>query len=357
MSKFLIRDYLPEDLRGIAALQSAVDPELQLSEEQYTPIWRWLCERNPNGNGKILVAVDDAGKIVAHECMVRFPVADQVGRKLTAGFPCLLVVAHEFRRVPLFFQLELRLAQQYPAAGIDFAFTIVRDYILRAHLALGFRRLGLLPVYARPYRLRRLAGRYLGDGVMARLAAPLLRVAELPFRVPPARRVGCVEIVAVDEFDEKFAEDIAPICASLGIHTQRTAAMLNWRFRQCPGRDYQVYAAREQSAVRGYIALRRIPMHEFDALAIVDLLFPPEQPKIGRALLLAAHRTALEMGVDLAAGVFNPHSALLPVLKRFGYLKTPEGFSLITHQPAGATPFTEDTFRAWHYTWFEHDYV
>jgi len=46
---------------------------------------------------------------------------------------------------------------------------------------------------------------------------------------------------------------------------------------------------------------------------------------------------------------------LLPVLKRYIYLKTPESFSLVFHEPKEALP--DFDFEKWHLTWFDHDYV
>jgi hypothetical protein len=353
----VVRDYQLQDAPGVASLQDEVEPELRLPPSQFLSQWRWFDHSNPAGPAKALVATDAAGKVVAHEAIVPFAMACGE-QELTAGLPCQLVVARALRGTPLFLQLELQLLREYRQAGIDFVCGPVRDRVLRAHQALGFRAVGSLPVYARPYRLLKLARHYLGSGARYALLSPLLRLAELPMRVGPPRRAHGIEVVPLETFDSRTAAELEQICNRLGMHTRRTAAVLNWRFFQCPGRRYLLYLARDAAQSLGYVALRRMPMHEFDALGIVDLVFPPDRPAVGRALLAAAHRQAVQMRVDMAVCMFNPHSPLLPALRWCGFLRTPEAFTIIVHQPKGAAcPVDNETLKHWHYTWFEHDYV
>ena len=108
----------------------------------------------------------------------------------------------------------------------------------------------------------------------------------------------------------------------------------------------------------GYVVLRFMRMFEFDVLAIVDILYPSERRDVGSALLSKIHDLALKTRADMAVCLLNPHSPFLPVLKRQGFLKTPEGFSLIVHEPEdGGVQFKPGSFKQWHPTWFDHDYV
>jgi hypothetical protein len=357
MSTIVIRDYQSQDAPGVALLQNDVDSELQLSSEQFLSEWGWFGHSNPAGPPKALVATDAKGTIVAHEAVVPF-MATKDGRPLVAGLPCQLVVTRSLRNTPLFLQLEMQLLSQYQQAGIDFVCGPVRDHVLRAHLVMGFRAVGSLPVYARPYRLSRLARHYLGRGVQYAAVKTLLRLAELPLQFFPHRRSRGINVVPVETFDTRTAAEIEHLCSQLGLHALRTAAVLNWRFFQCPDRSYLVFVARNAGQCLGYVALRRMPMHEFDTLAIVDLVFPSARPDVGRALLAAVHDRAVGMQVDLAVCMFNANSPLIPVLRRCGFLRTSEAFTIIVHQPKDASFRVDmETLKNWHYTWFEHDYV
>ena len=96
-----------------------------------------------------------------------------------------------------------------------------------------------------------------------------------------------------------------------------------------------------------------------DALAVVDLAFDPDDPAVGRALLRRVDAEAKRSGVDVAAAIMNPHSPFTAYLRRFGYLASPESFTLVVHAPKDApAPQPSDAlFPRWHVTWFEHDFV
>ena len=128
---------------------------LQLPPAEYFPFWQWLCQRNPGGAAKSLVGIDGAGQVIAHKAMVPFPVVCD-GQNLTGGLPCQYVVAVPFRATPVYLQMDVRLLAEYPQKGIDFFCGISRARYVRVDESLrffGFRVVGRLPVYARPYRL------------------------------------------------------------------------------------------------------------------------------------------------------------------------------------------------------------
>ena len=250
------------------------------------------------------------------------------------------------------------MLSKYPTAGIDFAYVPVRNRVLKAHLALGFQALGELPLYVRPFRSLALARHYLKGAWGRRLASPLLCLGDAALRFPWHRASSAITVESVREFDEPLADALNGVCGELGTHAERSAAVLRWRFADAPGRRYEAFVARQADRPLGYVVTRAMPMAEFAALAVVDLVFPPQRPDVGASLLHAVHRAALEYKVDLAACMLNPHSPLLRVLRRFGYLRAPEGFTLIAHvPPQSALCLDKEFFHRWHLTWFEHDYV
>jgi hypothetical protein len=357
MPEFNIRSAQPGDVAGIAALQDDVEPDVRMAPEPYCALWHWLCEANPVGIREAYVGADAEGRIVAHEALVPFTIRNH-DTTLIGGLPCQLVVQREFRRTALFPKLELQLLAEYPRSGVHFAYAPARERVLKAHVALGFRELGRLPVYARPYRLGNLARHYLGAGWLYRLLAPAVKLAELPLRFRlPHRSLG-VKVAPIAAYDDATGDALDAVCARLGACALRTARILNWRFFQAPDRHYQAFVARDASAILGHVVLRRMSMHGFDTLALVDLVFSPERPEVGRSLLAMAHRAALTAGVEMAVCMLNPHSPLLPALRRYGFMEAPESFTLIVHEPPQSSVGLDDEFyRRWHLTWFDHDYV
>ena len=72
----------------------------------------------------------------------------------------------------------------------------------------------------------------------------------------------------------------------------------------------------------------------------------------------AVHLQALEEKVDLASIVINPSSSIFKYLVRFGFLKTPESFTVVVNEPKRKDfEFNEKNFCNWHITWFDNDFV
>ena len=102
----------------------------------------------------------------------------------------------------------------------------------------------------------------------------------------------------------------------------------------------------------------RMPMREFDTLAIVDLLFDHARPGIGHALIRHAHRLALAEGVDIAVMMLSEHSPFLRTMRLWGFLESPEQFTLVLHEPKNPpSALLGRPPQDWHVTWFDHDFV
>lgn len=355
--KYIIRKFRENDLPGVIQLQYPYEREGCEQPQYLAPIFRRLFQDNPDSIRQVWVGVDDTDRIVAHYAVVPFKFFKE-GIVLRGGLPCKLVVAENFRKTLLFRDLELTLLKQYKSAGLDFLYAfVVKVRVLAGHLALGFRSLGVTPVYARPYRLRRLAAHYIRNKVLDVVLWPLVSLLDQLLRLS-WRKYERVEVIEADRFDPGMNSCLEKLQRQFDIYALRTAEILNWRFADFPHRHYRIFIARDGQALLGYMILRFMRMHEFDVLAIVDILYPSEHRDTGGALLSKTHELALQFKADLVVCLLNPHSPFLPTLKRHGFLKTPEGFSLIVHEPEdGAVKFAPGSFEKWHLTWFDHDYV
>jgi hypothetical protein len=355
VAEITIREAGPGDVSGIVHLLRPHEPEDGAEADGLRAVWHWLYQANPCAVGKVLIATDPSDRIVAHEGVVpfRYRVA---GRLATAGLPCKLVVEESHRRSMLFPRLELRLLRGYPEQGIDFLFTPMINH-KEAHFRLGFVGLGDLPIYARPFRFDRLARRVLPNALLRALAYPLMRLAEGLWRWSPRPAAG-LRVERVARFDSDMDEFLEAQLEPYDTCALRTASILNWRFAEPRGRRYALHVVRQQGRPVGYVVLRRMKMSSFDVLALVDLLWDPQRQDVAQALRHTVHLAALEAGVELATCMLNPHSPLLPHLSRWGFLKTPEAFELVTHSPNSRPVSLErSSYRDWHITWFEHDYV
>ncbi|MGC2112661.1 MAG: GNAT family N-acetyltransferase [Candidatus Korobacteraceae bacterium] len=349
---FSLRKATPEDVRGIAALLKPYEYADGSSEEAVRKLYEWQFASNPIGAGEALVAVDVEGKIVGHEGFVPMRLVRQ-GRTVAAALPGKLVVHERFRKSMLFLRLESRFLASYQASGIEFLYCTARND-LKAHYALGFRSIGTIGVLARPYRLGAIARRALGS--FAPLASVVRLPAEWALRRSWTFAGGKIAVQQASRFSEELEPFLTRTQRCFEFAAERRVQVLNWRFGFAP-RGYVLFVARDQGEPVGYIVLRDMPMGEFRTLAVVDLFHDPRRSEVGAALLRAAHRTAVALGVELASCLISPGSPLYPVVRRAGFLRTPESFELMVHQPKGSTPLDNSDFASWHVTWFDHDYV
>ena len=351
-----LRRVSAEDIPAVYDLYRAIEPRDPILLEAFGRWWRWLYVDNPRRLSVVLGSFDAAGRNIGHLALM--PIDFLIDGELVLACSAVqLMVAEEQRRTLLYPTLVREFFSAYQKNGCDFCYAAVtRPRVLAANLALGFRKNAHLSVYARPYRFETLARSKLGPAAaylrpafwlaekVARLAGPF---SGRPFTVLEAR-----------SFPETFAPLLQATLAQFKLVALRTVPILNWRFVANFDRGYRILLASENGQPAGYAVVRRMPMREFETLAIVDILFDLDRPAAGHALLRQVHGIAVSEGVDMAVTLLSEHSPFRRVLRRWGFLKTPEQFTLITHEPKnGRHRLTERPFTDWHVTWFDHDFV
>lgn len=237
----------------------------------------------------------------------------------------------------------------------------VEDVPLRIFRQLGYRHLGVVPNYARlvrpaavarrldPIRLgivgsrawlkyiRRIARRTALDvlgavvvnmatGVWVRFARPRATAAISVAYVD----LGCWDRVA--GYDELWKR----LASRIGASPVRDAARMRWRFVS-HSEQYFLIEAHDNGDLLGYCVINRPRSTGDPRLAgirvapIADLLFPPEQPEVGCALLAAAERWIKKQDVADTIVASSPHAGIRRVLKRSGYIRFPGNLKLVVH--------------------------
>ncbi len=356
MVKSVIREANNDDIPEIARLRTNIIEFSPIKADEFILFWNWFINDNPCAFKKALVAVNDRNRVIAHFAMVPFKFLKD-RELLLAGSMCQLMVDENYRNEFLFPKMMLEMLNEYQNLGINFLYGLAnKSYITKAYLSFGFREIGVLRVYVRPYKLTRIADNYIKNRLLNAIIKPGLSIADKVLRL---RRVSVnkgLKVTEIYRFDSSIDKLLTKVQRHFPYRTVRDYSILNWRFVDSPIGNYQILVIKEEGNIIGYTVLSPRKMKQFNVLAIVDILFSPERTDVGKALLQAIHKIAVESNVDMSACLFNPHDPLCPILKKCGYLKTPESFSLIVHEPKGTTPqFREDSFYKWHLTWFDHD--
>lgn len=358
MPKYTIRDADDNDAEGIARLRVSIKEFTTVKVEEYISFWEYLITNNPCRTRKALVAVNDRNEIVAHYAIVpfRFNKEDKI---LLGGFLCQLMINEAYRKELIFPRMEMKFLKEYKKLGYDFAFSLGnRAHVVKAHLSFGFTKLGELPVYAKPYKLSRIAPHVIKNKILNLLARPALLAIEKIMRLKRSSDANGIAVKEISKFDQDIDQFFMKVKKHFPYCADRDSKILNWRFVNSHGNKYSILIATEKENIIGYTVIRRMKMKQFNVLAVVDILFSPERPDAGKVLMRAIHEKAIELNVDMSSCMLNQHDPLCPLLKRSGYFKTPEKFSLFIHEPkATASCFSKNSFDKWHLTWFDNDAV
>ena len=349
------RNVVAADLPAVYDLYRAIEPQDEIDAAGFAKWWRWLYADNPRKLSVVLGSFDAEGRNIGHLALLPIDfVVD--GEHVLACSACQLMVAESQRRTLLYPKLVKAFFETYTAQGCEFCYAeVTRPRVLAANLALGFRRIGRLPVYARPYRFDKLAR--IGIGRLAALR-PVSWMAQRLARVGLPFAGRCAMVSETSRFPQDFATFLQSVRSQFKLAALRTVAILNWRFAANADRGYRIFLAYEEDRPAGYIVLRRMAMREFETLAVVDLLFDVGRPAVGHTLLRCAHRVALSEGVDIAVVMLNEFSPFRRILRLWGFLESPEQFTLILHEHKD-TPhrLAARPAQDWHVTWFDHDFV
>jgi hypothetical protein len=354
-----IRDARDDDLPAVARVAARSDLLVgDLDERAFPAMLSWLYVDAPPGIRLQVVAEHD-GAVVAHygASPIRYKLD---GETCLAGFASNLVIDREHRAGMLFLSLQAHLHREYRKRDFRFIYGLItRANVLEPHLRTGWRKIGTIPVYAKPFDFPAAASSAVSSPLLRRLAHVPLRAAEAVWKarwsLAARTTVRVEEVRALGSDAEAF---LARFTASHAVTAVRDAQTLDWRFARYRERGYRTFAARRGEEFVGYVVTRIMPMKHLRAMALVDLAFDPQDREAGAALLGRCDAEAIRARVDVAAAIVNPHSPFAAWLRRFGYLRSPEQFTLVVHAPKTMSPpLDETTFARWHVTWFDHDYV
>lgn len=359
MASLVVKDAQEPHLPGIAQLAFDEHPSAPRDVAAYARLWKWLYWEGPYQRGKVLVGVDAEERVVGHYGMIPFAFrrnGQPLGR---GGFICGLRVAQSHRNTILFPQLELKLLASYEPEGLDFAHGLLnKPHVLKAHLAFKFKSVCVLPVLARPVGVHNVVQQVVKKKAVRTLLRPLEPVGNFllaRLRWPSDRRVA---ITRAERFSREHAPALEALTRQFGIAAERTVESLNWRFAQHKDRGYTIVLATINGALVGYLVTRTMPMKDLTALAIVDILFAPGDEATCNVLINVALDEARKASADVCACLLNPEGGYYRYFKKRLFVRTPESFTVILHEPKEPKHHLAQAQPAeWHFTWFDHDFV
>lgn len=210
----------------------------------------------------------------------------------------------------------------------------------------GLRRIGTIRRFAKPLRSRQ----QLVQRLPAPLAAVVAPVVDLVLRLDEARRsmvhgprLVCQETPwTLADIDAVWSQRPAALLLS-----ERSGAMLRWRFGQPERGAWRLSVARQGDSTRGYVVWRI----KDDHVEIGDF-FSDAPDELTTPLLLAFAREARRAGVNAISVTFFGREAVARAIQRSGMALRPQQAPVF--KLPGADAALDDPDR-WYLTSFDND--
>lgn len=266
-----VRRVEARDHHGIAELAAEIFSGA-LSAEDWLQEWRWkFTSEFVPVPATASIAEDAEGQIVGHYGSVvhRFKIG---GKRHLVGVPVDNMIAAEHRGGHVQVELFRSQADWAPSIDVDFGLGFPNPTAYRVgKRMLGYRDLLRMKVLrvnlSRPLQAVRTM-----RGLLARGANQGLSVREL------------------ENFDPRFDELWRDVSRDLVCTEERTAAFLDWRYRQAPTREYCILGLEKGDELRGYaICTTRANDADPNGCTLLDFLTHPDPAEA--ALLAHATRT------------------------------------------------------------------
>jgi hypothetical protein len=289
----------------------------------------WLYRRNPAGRAWAWALHDEHGTPVGSASV--FPRMMWVGERVVrCGQVGHFSVDTGYRSLGPAVMLQ-RTTLELPARGdVNFCYDCPpHDQGMATFRRLGIDETCVLRRHIRPVRARRYITRALGNGPAAR---GMTTLADCVLRLRPRRRVPRGVDVARHEvaFDKEFSVLDERVGGRFGVRGQRTAEILNWRFREDPSFHYDVFTARRDGELVAFAVVR---LSEPDA-RVVDL-FGVGDVDVEAALLGAAVEEARARDVDVMHALMCPGHPAEPALALAGFSRREVAIRIVAY---GAAP-------------------
>lgn len=333
---FEIRAFRAGDEQRLLDLHNAVFPDAEKGVAARGPDhWAWKFRDNPVGTPHIVVAdAGDAGIVGTFSALPAY-VWIEGERKITAqGVD--LVVLPEWRRRPARPGMFVHLSRYYldHFCGRDDGKTLF--------------------TYGWPIPNWRIGQKYLEYQMVCNWDVTFRELAAPGYQPPDAP--GDLEVRET----ERFGPDLDPIFEGLKhempILLDRSARTLNWRFADCPDRDYTLYECREKNTgtLRGACVFRSADFVIPHAGLIMEWVCPRDDMDATVAMIAALEARARGDGCPALASVWSAQDPRFLHLQRMGYLVRGTSYFLVVQTFKHDVPYLREN---WFYTMGDCDMV
>ena len=284
------------------------------------------------------------------------------GRHCRAGYWTNLFVHPDYRTTTLYPRLALDMFRGAEEAGLDFVYTAVRrQWVARAHLAMGMHSIGELPVLAKVLRPGSLLAKYKKLGRLAQL------LSWAPDRTYAAyldlRRLQTPPLFSIQELDWNSSDvsrftDILCASGANRICQAWTPESLRFRFEDpLDGSPYRLIAAHKNGRLTGGAVYRVLERENKIRVGVIMVVaHEPDEFDAARFCLAKIERQASEQNAEVILCLPTPGALTLNALRALGYRESPETYKLLYRMTSSALEVrSAHDPSQWYYAFVDHD--
>jgi hypothetical protein len=266
-------------------------------------LFPWLYLRNPEGRAHVWVANDsETNRIIGIAAAFPRRVYYE-GRELRSFVLGDFCINTTHRTLGAALALQRACLEGLSGSEPGFAFDFPSQSMLAVYKRMRIDASAIMIRHAKPLRVDRKVAECVPVRAVAR---GLSVVANAGLRLRDNRMecaAGCTISVDSGPWGEEFTEAAREWSPRTGVCVARTAAYLNWRYREHPTQSYEMLTARQSGKLRGYLV-----QHINGEDCTIDDLMSPDDTVL-RALLTQATLVARRRSVHtLSAPWLSTHS-------------------------------------------------
>lgn len=315
--------------------------------------------QNPSGDAFIKLAYDEENAKLAGQYIV-IPMNMHIEGK---EYPVILslntLTRKEYRGQKIFTSLAEEVYAECTQKGYRFCYGAPNpnshhNFVSR----MGFRDIGIMPLYLKVIHPSLLAEQKFRMNVMAVLAKPFDLLVKKK-KMQNEYEVVLVEEDNIDSFDE-FWTRIKTKYPVMGV---RNAKFMKWRYLRMPERQYRIYAIYNKSRMQGYIIGRITEVAGIKCGMVVDFLVAGGNEKAAEALLMKIQGEFYRQGVGLMGCLMQKSVEEAGWLKKEGFFicpkfMEPQPFPII-YKELNRREHNEvfEDFRNWFFTMGDYDVI
>ncbi len=329
--------------------------------------WDWQFIKNPFSRPIIWLAETPEKTLVGHYSLIPVPLWNK-GALRKAGFSIHSMIHPNYQRRGLLQRLAASAEQQLAQDGIELGATFLNDNSLPVYTdRLGWHEItGGLPIYVRVLDASPLIERYWKASGWTRMLHRYTTLVANALLAPPLpANCGPNTIVKLDNFDERVDTLWQSIRRHITFGTDRNSNYLNWRISDNPNK-YQIYGYLSGEDLKGLIVTRCDRKFGSNLGYIVELMFEPQEPAIGKSLLEFGLRKFLDSGVHLVTALGCKPLGTHTLFTQCGFRQPPKWlmphdvhFCLRDNTASNArSPDVQLlSLDRWYLSWSDHDVV